>query len=563
MVQKKLPPLKVRSRRASVRRPKKSKVRLPPVEGSQTQQKAVTPRTSHLLTEIPPECEIMKRYRQLAQERCDEILKDLQIKIFARSAKREKEPTLMTTVGKLEGGFPVNHFLGPPPDVIWLRVVRYVVLMLSAYGAMIKPFKRTEKVSEKSIKSEFGAKIGKGRIFHFEASQYARGIKETVPENCIQVMNKVAQARSQNDIMLVYSVMMDLPIFGLKYTPEMCWKMAKYIRYTKCEKKKILTKHSRRPILVYFLYSGQVNVVYSNENEATAKAKTIALKPGACLGYSKKTRFSVCATDCEFLTIDREIFESEGFVEAAKREQEDKFNFFRDWMPISDWSDSACYDLAKSSYIDNYPGDRLILYNRRENFSDLVYFVVRGSVDVIKVTSFDRCRERPLKMSESCAMRMKAAIESKFKVSGSVGANLMRSSIECERENISVSTKERAESELIDAVTLANPSEYDGRPLYIKIRSLEEGDCYGLGKLGVADLSEESGRFCLVSRNSTIIRTPCKDLRELISILGVDKTALKMNHFIYESDEHICRKVREWIRARKFFRKEVENFNPK
>ena len=505
----------------------------------------------------------MKRFRQLAQERCDEILQDLKSRIVARSAKRDKEPTLMTTLGKLEGGFPVDHFVGPPPDVIWLRVVRYVVLMLNAYGAMIKPFKKTEKVSEKSIKNEFGAKIGKGRIFHFEASQFTRGIKETVPENCIQVMNKVAHARSQNDIMLVYSVMMDLPIFNLKYTAEVCWKMAKYIRYTKCERKKILTKHSRRPILVYFLYSGQVNVVYSTDNEATVKAKTIALKPGACLGYAKKTRFSVCATDCEFLTIDREVFESEGFIAAAKREEEDKFNFFRNWMPISDWSDNACYDLAKSSYIDNYPGDRLILYNRRENLSDLVYFVARGSVDVIKVTSFDQCRDKPVKVSESCAMRMKAALESKFRTSGSTGVNLMRSSIECERENISISIKDKVESELVDAVTLPNASEYEGKPLYIKIRSLEEGDCYGLGKLDVADLREESGRFCLVSRNSTIIRTPCKDLRELIAILGVDKKALEKNHFPYESDEHICRKVRDWLRSKRYFRKEVENYNPK
>ena len=111
----------------------------------------------------------------------------------------------------------------------------------------------------------------------------------------------------------------------------------------------------------------------------------IALERGSFIGHNAKSSYCECATACEFLTLDRELYIKEGIYENESKEFEERFNFFRNWSLLENWSDNAVYDIANVSFTNNYSRGTLVMRDREETKKNLLWFVLSGEVDVFKV----------------------------------------------------------------------------------------------------------------------------------------------------------------------------------
>ncbi|ESN98066.1 hypothetical protein HELRODRAFT_177300 [Helobdella robusta] len=460
----------------------------------------------------------------------------------------------------------INAFRSQPPEMIWLSAVRNTVLMILAYGAMMKPFKEHEKVTQKSILNEFRVPLNamETMALTYDYKAYICEQDATVPANVIKIMAKNEHSRSWEDIMAIYSVMLNLPIFQMKYSRKMCWKLAKYFRYFKCEMRRIMTLSNRNPIRVYFIYSGEVNVLFhADENEdftTTSHKKAIKLTRGACIGHMARTQLCVCATDCEFFTIDKVTFVEKGLYAVLEQEFEEKFEFFRKWLPISDWSDNAVYDLASVSFIDNYPTGSLILQDIAEKDSDLIWFVVKGIVDIVKVTTYKACEilihgkeeDNPAKIKKQKLAQFSNTILKKI-----IPKPLIQPA-DCPEKTAHFIAKRLTHPATKFEKSTEKLMKKSTKPVYLKIQSLVRGECYGLGKVDPDHLQDYRNKFCLISRDSLVIRTPCTELKNLIEILGIDRKELKNAIVMLPTEEEICVQIKNNLYWKCYVRSEVK-----
>lgn len=309
-------------------------------------------------------------------------------------------------------------------------------------------------------------------------------------------MQKHENFRTHQDIMTIYTIMMNLPIFQNNYSYDQCWTLAKNLKYLRCEAKRVLTLRNRNPILVYFIYSGTVNVVVELESNQmfTNPKRIITLTRGACIGHKAKTPLCICATDCEFLTIEKCIYIKEGIHAVQTQEMEDRFDFFRNWPPLDNWSDNAIYDLAALSYTDSYASGTMILQDTKDEASDLVWFVLDGKMEVVKVASNAMCLWSWL---QSKSPNVPSQAETKSTMAKLLDCTLKKIVTKeesgrgiCKEANLESSGMHTSSLRSVTNYLLDNKptesikgQERIKRPIYLKMRNLTAGECYGLDKM--------------------------------------------------------------------------------
>ncbi|ESN98065.1 hypothetical protein HELRODRAFT_177299 [Helobdella robusta] len=511
-----------------------------------------------------------KKFLKNTQENLKDQLRKLKIRCLLKHKRRiaaAKSPLVPNIDGQLSAEETYKRkqqFRRLPPDFVWMDIIRKVVLMITAYGAMQKRGCLLERVTYRNIIEQYRVAINTTTASGNEAmmssnvkynpKDYAASKKFSIPTGAVKIMQKPMALRTHKDIMTIYAIMMDLPIFQ-NYSTKLRWSIARHVKYFKCEPKRVLTLENRHPIRVYFIYSGIVNVVFKEEEGSNliGTKKKLSLKRGACIGHTGKTRLCVCATNCEFLAIYKTTYIKEGIDAVQVREAEDRFEFFRKWSPIDSWSDNAVYDLANISYTEGYPSGSFILHNVLEKDSDVVLFVLQGKLDVVKVTSNKKCHD--IEKNKSLPKTLGAAsrkfldpILKQVNPKNANDVNLCNPFIKNSRQTTKFSSDKYSLSSLVSEVAdvrLTNIQDSGTvliTPIYVGIRTLYEGECYGLERIQEEKDSRKriKNQFCLISRDCVVIKLSGSLLLELIQHLGVDKNEMRKKAQTYQDETTIC-----------------------
>ena len=466
------------------------------------------------------------------------------------------------------------QFRMQPVEMLWLELVRMVSLMIGVYGAMQKRGCMLERLTYRNIMDQYKTAVNINDLgvdsnamnVNYNYKDYAAARKISVSTAAVKIMLKNENLRTHEDIMAIYLLMMDFPVFQNNYSHNLMWALAKNLKYFKCEAKRVLTAKNRNPIRVYFIYSGTVSVMVESEDTVGSVKRTISLSRGSCIGHTAKSSHCICTTDCEFLTIDKSVYISEGIHAVESKKMEERFDFFRNWPPLEDWSDNAIYDVASLSYTDSYPSGTLILEDRLDSEFDLMWFVLSGKIDVVKVVSqqsFKLAVENN-KGKNSFKMGKRGNLSRLIDVTlKNVKPKKRKNFTKCQKNDKnppSIYTFHYMSSHLLDKSTsenLAVKKDLD-TPIYLRMRTLCQGECYGLDniederiKLTLTDDRRSTNRFCLVSRDCVVIRLSCSHFKGLGQILGVNRQELvKAMHSYYDDEKiyNVMKNELDWMR---------------
>ena len=468
------------------------------------------------------------------------------------------------------------QFRSQPVEMIWLELVRLVSLMLGVYGAMQKRGCMLERLTYRNIMDQYRTAVNitdlgidsNAMNVNYNYKDYAATKKISVPAEAVKIMLKNENLRTQEDIMAIYWLMMDLPVFQNNYSHELRMALAKNLKYFKCESKRVLTARNRNPIRVYFIFSGIVSVVVDSEDSIGSIKKTISLGRGSCIGHTLKSSHCVCLTDCEFLTTDKSVYMREKIHEVEKKKLEERFHFFRNWPPLEDWSDNAIYDIASLSYTDHYPSGTLILQDKFDEELDLIWFILRGKIDVVKVANIEEFKktiekknnnleEVKQKFSKFLEPSVKTTIQNKNLLKGKCKENIIDTELATQESFY------KLPRDFLDKKhSVVSYVEIQNKPIYLRMRTLCQGECYGLDniadeklKLSLPDDRKSTKRFCLVSRDSLVIRLSCSHFKGLTQVLGINKNLLVKAMHSYYDDEKIYNTMKtelEWMKYKKY-----------
>lgn len=506
-------------------------------------------------------------FRQLSEKTLGDKIMKLRQMCWGRNRRRERHfkasNILLKDLMSIEGDSPLmNQFRKRSVEMLWLELVRYVSLMIGVYGAMQKRGCILERITFRNIMDLYRVAVNttelgvdNGMKVNYNYKDYVATKKVTVSADAKKVMHKQSNLRTHQEIMTLYSMMMNLPVFQNNYSHKLRWALAKNLKHYQCEAKRVLTAENRNPIRVYFIYSGMVNVIVDSEDTKSEK-RTITLTRGSCIGHTKKTLQCVCATDCEFLSIDKSVYIKEGIHAVESRKLEQRFNFFRHWPPLENWSDNAIYDIANISYTDSYPSGTMILQDKKDEELDILWFVLSGKIDVVKVMS-QKAYENRKNQSDILIEKTERSEMLKNSITKKI-TNSIREKSKCTLKSLRVPSNYKMKTTVSDTKDLKKCTVSDcygvKQPIYLRMRTLTQGECYGLDNIEddkimfrLSDEPRSTNRFCLVSRDCVIIRLSCYHFKSLIQILGVNREKVSMAMHFYYDDSKIFSTMKQEI----------------
>ena len=505
------------------------------------------------------QCKFDLKYQKNAYANCQVSLEKLNQKVFSRFLRKQKAALKAT---RLEDKIHmkssmVKQFIKVPVEKVWLDVVRRVTLLLTVNSVMRACMGGHENFTKKSMIHRYQFNLSSNPL-SFDTAAYKAAKSLNVNAHTISICRRSPKSRNEVDLRAVYSALSEFPVFNRCFSVSERLSLCKYMQYMKKDEKSIITHFNRTPINIYFLFSGEINVFdRGQENNVVFESqKRLSLRKGAYFSNKKKTELCVCSEECELFYIEKKIFNRLGLNRVFEVENEKMFNFFRSWPPLCDWSDNAIYDLVEVSIFNQASNRSLLLKDHEEDKSKVLWFVMEGTIDVVKITGLEPCLKLLRKTYLPSIVNHNTDgifIKSNY--------NRMYPLKECGKwTSRPASNNLKSIFEPSNETETAFSSLRTFTPIFLRVHQLQANESYGLGKLKIADFQDCAGRFCLIGNRCTFIQTSVEKMKELIAVLGINIANLKEESVVYPSDYVIAEKVKNKIAYKKIARKLIKNF---
>ncbi|OAF66611.1 hypothetical protein A3Q56_05669 [Intoshia linei] len=338
----------------------------------------------------------------------------------------------------------------------------------------------------------------------FNVILYTRTRELNVSKKLIDILLKKPADRTESDIFAIHSVLIDLQSYR-KYKKDMQKMFCKVVRYERIGRRRVILRKGHIGYNLYFVYSGIVSVLMDKDNDSVfVKQNVVSLKRGACFGEialienTRRTATVICSHDTELFVIDKEDFHENHLDIKWQEEFDFRFNFFKKWEPLKEWSENKIRSLTYVSRIQEYQYNQAIVENNKDN--EWIWFVVKGSCDVL--TTLDIC--------ENDAQPMNPSYENSIMVyQKKILKDNKKDKHECNVKPI--------RTDLMGKIKNKNQKEdRKACTLFVKIKTLRDGECFGLENMQNGRNSKFN--VSLVSRGCEVILIVRRTFYEMCSI---------------------------------------------
>ncbi|RUS76244.1 hypothetical protein EGW08_015987, partial [Elysia chlorotica] len=211
-----------------------------------------------------------------------------------------------------------------------------------------------------------------------------------MPPWAIEVMSRPPHRRSPNQIIHLKQLLATMKSFRENMTDDMRTKMCQVVRYTKCDKGRVVLRQGHLGHDFYFIFSGSVFIqidIYDPVQEETRTSVENVLKMGegfgeiALLGDGHRTASVICKEPTELCQIDKATF-LEVCPALFSQLLKDKVNFAKQFPLFSMWDPEDLQKLCFLSQVLDVPHSTVIEANWAR--PDFAYFVMKGQVSMLK-----------------------------------------------------------------------------------------------------------------------------------------------------------------------------------
>ncbi|KAI0233993.1 Cyclic nucleotide-binding domain-containing protein 2 [Lamellibrachia satsuma] len=484
----------------------------------------------------------------------------------------------------------VAHIIARMVDVCY-RMKMYAVEagLVDRYLVPISMQAPRGKKQEGEEKATGKKKKVKEESFVFDLDYFLINKKNDMPKPVTLLMEKNPDERTEHDLELIGREVWKIPSFR-KYSSRLQRMMCRIVRYMKCGKRRVVLRKGHIGYNVYYIYSGSVNVLLEKDDTGIfVKPEVVVLKKGACFGEiallenTRRNATIVCAEPTEFIVIDKEDYVKNGLSDQMKEETRMRFEFFRNWKPLAQWSDTAIHALSYISRTEDFVYNRVIVADSQRN--EWLWFIAKGNGELLRFIDLEKCTN-PLLLEDlenkgfqflntsrpndpPGVDRRKIASEKKNDVVPGItltkpgqmvdpawqgmpallfGKKDRKRLVSLKKQQLAIGQKGES-TDGTPAPDLKKPTPGGaGKGIYLRIDTLVQGQCMGLESLfPETDVGRRHAqqRYSLVSQGCTVIHLPRVKFRYRWDILGLTEvrwtgfgdTSTEEGHKLWHSGE--------------------------
>ncbi|XP_059168544.1 uncharacterized protein LOC131950422 [Physella acuta] len=310
-----------------------------------------------------------------------------------------------------------------------VRTFRWYGRMIRALCGLLMDMKKMSiSKTQQSAYSEFlyimaGPKTHAGQEGHGEESQYVLFDKSwfnrnrawsRMPEWAQAVMQLPPDERTRDQIHHLKQLLMTMRGFRDNLTDEMRDKMCQVVRYTKCDKGRVVLRQGHLGFDFYYIFSGSVFVqidLYDEKSDTTYSNVENVLRSGegfgeiALLGDGRRTASVICKEPTELCQIDKVTF-LEICPVMFNQQLQDKISFASKFPLFETWDPEHLKRLCFLSQVLDVPHSTVVESDWSK--ANYAYFVMKGRLSMLKefdvsdlVTSETRGRTHRVKKENS------------------------------------------------------------------------------------------------------------------------------------------------------------------
>ncbi|GFO29505.1 cGMP-dependent protein kinase 2, partial [Plakobranchus ocellatus] len=214
--------------------------------------------------------------------------------------------------------------------------------------------------------------------------------RSRMPPWAIDVMSQPPHRRTPQQIQHLKHLLATMRSFRENITDDMRTKMCEVVRYTKCDKGRVVLRQGHVGHDFYFIFSGSVFIqidVYDAVRDETRTSVENVLRMGegfgeiALLGDGHRTASVICKEPTELCQIDKATF-LDVCPALFNQQLQDKVNFAREFPLFSLWDPEDLKKLCFLSQVLDVPHSTVIETNWAR--PDFAYFVMKGRVSMLK-----------------------------------------------------------------------------------------------------------------------------------------------------------------------------------
>ncbi|CAL1545175.1 unnamed protein product [Lymnaea stagnalis] len=211
-----------------------------------------------------------------------------------------------------------------------------------------------------------------------------------MPEWAQGVMQLPPDERTPDQIHHLKQLLMNMKSFRENLTDEMRDKMCQVVRYTKCDKGRVVLRQGHVGFDFYFIFSGSVFIqidVYDEKNDTTFTNVENVLRTGegfgeiALLGDGRRTASVICKEPTELCQIDKMTFLDLCPV-LFNQQLQDKIDFARQFPLFEFWDQEMLRRLCFLSQVLDVPHSTVVEVNWAT--TNYAYFVMNGRLSMLK-----------------------------------------------------------------------------------------------------------------------------------------------------------------------------------
>nr|KAG5689565.1 hypothetical protein BaRGS_022068 [Batillaria attramentaria] len=229
------------------------------------------------------------------------------------------------------------------------------------------------------------------QILFFDKSLFTRKrATSRMPEWAENLMIKKPEQRKPAEVERLKHLLSSMRSFREKFTDSMRTKMCQVVRYTKCNKGRVVLRQGHYGQDFYFIFSGsvfiQIDLVDAKTGEVTPSTENI-IRSGesfgeiALLGDGTRSASVVCREPTELCRIDKDTF-LDICPALFEQQLQEKIQFAREFKLFENFTDEQLKQLCFLSQVLYIPHGRVMELDW--GTANYAYFVMRGRVSLIK-----------------------------------------------------------------------------------------------------------------------------------------------------------------------------------
>ncbi|XP_076471684.1 uncharacterized protein LOC143301349 [Babylonia areolata] len=236
-----------------------------------------------------------------------------------------------------------------------------------------------------------------GQILFFDKTLFTRKRAACrVPEWAQNLMIRRPEDRKPEEVQRLKNLLMSMRSFREKYTDEMRTKICQVVRYTRCDKGRVVLRQGHLGLYFYFIFSGsvfiQIDLKDARTGQSTPSTENI-IRTGesfgeiALLGDGKRSATVICREPTELCQIDKSSF-LEICPDIFQQQLDEKIVFARKFELFQPWDEESVKQLCFLSQVLYIPHGRVLELDWSQ--AQYVYFIMRGRVSMIKEFDVDK-----------------------------------------------------------------------------------------------------------------------------------------------------------------------------